>query len=229
VGVDELNRVLGERVLIYEGSKKLIYAGPDSSTLILHFLKNDENDVWRNKISESVWHYLKSVGIENHFLRTLNIREQLVMSVNVCPVFLRIHNVAQEDLMNRLGVEIGTTFANPLIEWHLKSKYLKDPLVSRDHIEYFNWLSEDEVNAIHRLAIRTNDVLMALFYYAGMKPSVLELHFGVKDGKIILVGELSPETILFWEESEYKTISNAEVYNKLKALPLHFARSPHYY
>lgn len=224
-----MSRVLGERVLIYEGSKKLIYAGPDSNTLIMHFLKEDDNDSWRNKISEVIWQYLKSVGIENHFLHTLNIREQLVSSVNVFPVFLRIHNVSQEDLLNRLGVEIGTTFTNPLLEWHLKSKYLNDPLISREHIKYFNWLSEEQLNSVYKLATRTNDVLMALFYYAGMKPSLVELHFGVKDGQIILVGELSPETILFWEEAEYKTLNKGEVYSKLKVLPFQHIRKPVYY
>lgn len=220
----ELHSILGQRVLIYEGSSKLIYAGVDSDTLILHFAKRDDNDVWRNKISESIWRYLKSVGIENHFMRTLNVREQLIMSVNVYPIFLRLHNISQVGLEQRLGIEPGTVFSSPLMEWHLKSKFLNDPMISRDHIEYFQWLKREEVKSIQKLAIRTNDVLRALFCYIGVRPATVELHFGVKENSVILIGELSPETIMFWDDGEFRSISIEEAYEKMKSIPLQYLK-----
>lgn len=210
-----MNNLLGQRVLVYEGSSKLIYAGVDANTLILHFTKKDQNDVWRNKISESIWKYLHSVGIDNHFVRTLNLREQLVTAINVFPVFLRLHNVAHNDLSSRLGIEPGTIFPRPLIEWHLKSKHLGDPVISRDHIEFFEWLKEDEVKASQKLALRVNDILRALFYYMGMKPCSIELSFGIKDNNLLLAGELSPETMTFWDEIACKSMGQDEAYDIL--------------
>jgi len=221
-----LNSLLGKRLLIYEGSTKLIYAGVDPNTLILHFIKKDQNDIWRNKISESIWRYLQNVGVENHFVRVLNIREQLVTAVNVFPVFIRLHNIAQNDLSSRLGIEPGTVFTRPLLEWHLKSKYLGDPLISRDHIEFFHWLKTEEIREGQQLAMRTNDILRALFYYMSMKPCSIELCFGVKDDRIILVGELSPETITFWDDSTCKVLDKQSAYDKIKNMPFQHSNSP---
>ena len=159
---------------------------------------------------------MTSVGIENHFVKTLNAREQLVTAANVYPIFLRLHNIAHIGLTERLGIELGTTFPSPLMEWHLKSRYLKDPLVSRDHIEYFQWLNKEEVKSIQRLALRANDVLRALFHYIGIKPSIIELQFGLRDNQIILVGELSPETIVFWDDAQFKVIAQSNAYEQLK-------------
>jgi phosphoribosylaminoimidazole-succinocarboxamide synthase len=219
---NELSNLLGQRILVYEGSSKLLYAGIDSNTLILHFIKSDSNDIWRNKISESLWRYLADIGVENHFIRSLNIREQLITAVSVFPVFIRLHNIAEDDLSMRLGIEPGTIFPRPLIEWHLKSKYLGDPLISRDHIEFFEWLKPNEIKLSQKLAMRTNDILRALFHYTNLKPCSIELHFGIKDNRVMLVGELSPETITFWDELTGTGTDKDKVYEKMRAIPLQY-------
>lgn len=218
----KLNNLLGQRILVYEGSSKLLYAGLDSNTLILHFTKSDSNDIWRNRISESLWRYLADIGVENHFIRSLNIREQLITAVSVFPVFIRIHNIAENDLSMRLGIEPGTIFRKPLIEWHLKSKYLGDPLISRDHIEFFEWLKPHEIKLSQKLAMRTNDILRTLFYCSNLKPCSIELHFGLKDNNVILVGELSPETITFWDELNGTRTDQDKVYEKMRTVPFQY-------
>lgn len=199
----------------------------DDSTLIMHFKNVDDDDtisIARNRISASIWTYLKSVGIKNHFLNSLNVREQLITAVNVCPVFVRVHNIAQSDLNKRLGIEVGTIFSSPLIEWHLKSSYLQDPLISRDHIEYFRWLDNKSIKAIRKVSIRANDVLRALFYYAKLKPSMIEMHFGINDShdsddSIILVGEMSPKTIQFWDDVNDIEMPHSIAYERMSMVP----------
>jgi phosphoribosylaminoimidazole-succinocarboxamide synthase len=219
-----LHGALGKRILIYEGSSKLIYNGVDINTLIIHFNRCDEYDGWRNKISESLWIYLKNIGIKNHFIRTLSVREHLINSVDVYPIFVRIHSISHDDLRTRLGIEEGTFFPEPLVEWYLKSKFLNDPMVSRDHIEYFGWLQSHELQAIKFLAMRTNDVLRALFCCLGLKISFIELGFGVKNGEILLVGELSPETIKFWDEQSFKVMSLKDTYEALRLMPIQYLK-----
>ena len=220
--------IIGNRLKLYEGSTKTIYSGLDESTLIMHFkdTKDDETSTsnLRNRISASIWTYLKSVGIKNHFIKSLNVREQLIFSVNVCQVFIRVHNIARSELKTRLGVETGTIFPSPLIEWHLKSSYLKDPLISRDHIEYFRWLDVKSMKLIRKIAIRANDVLRALFYYVSLKPAMIEMHFGLTDSVdpeqcVILVGEMSPQTIKFWDENKDKDMLEFEAYEKMQIIP----------
>jgi phosphoribosylaminoimidazole-succinocarboxamide synthase len=222
-----MSHIIGNRIKLYEGSTRTIYAGVDDSTLIMYFKSVDEDEslcTQRNRISASIWTYLKSVGIKNHFIKSLNVREQLISAVNVSQVFVRVHNIAQSDMTKRLGVETGTIFSSPLIEWHLKSMYLKDPLISRDHIEYFRWLDEKSIKAIRKAVIRTNDVLRALFYYAKLKPSVIEMHFGIVDSvdpdeAVVLVGEMSPKTIQFWDDSNDTEMAQHIAYERIQIVP----------
>jgi phosphoribosylaminoimidazole-succinocarboxamide synthase len=208
--------VVGCRRVLYAGSTKVLYVGVKPNTVIMQFNK-DEYDTQRNKVSELIWTYLTTVGIDNHFLKVLNVREQVIKAVQLCPVFLRIHNIANPEMYTRLGILPGTVFSSPFIEWHLKSNLLKDPMISRDHIEYFKWVKCDEMKQITKLATRANDVLRAMFYYLGLKPSMMQFAFGSDEsGMLMLAGELSPETITFWDDRAGDILSQEEVYSRLK-------------
>ena len=209
--------IVGCRQVLYTGSTKILYSGFKPNTVIMQFNKDEVQDIQRNKVSEQIWSYLTAVGIDNHFIRLNNIREQVIHAVKVCPVFIRIHNIANPEVTQRLGILPGTVFSSPFIEWHLKSNLLKDPLISRDHIEYFQWIKADEMKLITKLATRANDVLRAMFYYMGLKSSMMQFSFGTSEcGTIMLAGELSPETITFWDDLNGELLSLDLVYQKLK-------------
>src|SRR4051812_12760697 len=91
---------------IYEGKAKQLFEGPEPGTLIQHF-KDDATafnnqkrgvingkGVLNNRISEYLMLRLKDIGIPTHFLRSLNMREQLIKQVQIVPVEVIIRNVA---------------------------------------------------------------------------------------------------------------------------------------
>src|SRR5581483_9634234 len=81
---------MSRRRRIYEGKAKVLYEGPEPGTLIQHF-KDDATafnakkhqviegkGVLNNRISEYVFQHLNDIGVPTHFIRRLNMREQLI-------------------------------------------------------------------------------------------------------------------------------------------------------
>ncbi len=83
-----------------------------------------------------------------HFIRRLNMREQLIRQVEIVPIEVIVRNVAAGTLSKRLGIEEGTQLPRTLIEYCYKDDALGDPLVAEEHIACFNWCSQDELHDI---------------------------------------------------------------------------------
>ena len=105
---------------LYEGKAKIIYATSDKNIVIQHFkddatafnnkkrAKIDGKGILNNRISEHILKNLGQVGIKNHLVRRLNMREQLIKSVEIVPIEFIVRNIATGSLTNRLGIEDGT-------------------------------------------------------------------------------------------------------------------------
>ena len=145
---------------IYEGKAKIIFASTEKNFVIQHF-KDDATafnnqkrsriegkGILNNRISEHILSSLKDVGIENHLIKRLNMREQLIDFAEIIPIEFVVRNIATGSLTKRLGIEDGTKLNKPLIEFCYKNDELEDPLVSREHIEIFGWSSKNELDYI---------------------------------------------------------------------------------
>ena len=95
---------------IYEGKAKVLYEGPEPGTLIQHF-KDDATafnaqkrevfegkGVLNNRISEYVFVKLGEIGVPTHFMKRINMREQLIREVEIIPLEVVVRNVAAGSL-----------------------------------------------------------------------------------------------------------------------------------
>jgi phosphoribosylaminoimidazole-succinocarboxamide synthase len=166
---------MSRRRRIYEGKAKVLYEGPEPGTLIQHF-KDDATafnakkheviegkGVLNNRISEYLFQRLNDIGVPTHFIRRLNMREQLIREVEIIPLSVAVRNVAAGSLAKRLGIEEGTQLPRSIIEFYYKNEQLSDPMVSEEHITAFGWATPQEIDDIMALAIRVNDFLCGLF------------------------------------------------------------------
>jgi phosphoribosylaminoimidazole-succinocarboxamide synthase len=206
---------MSRRRQIYEGKAKILYEGPEPGTLIQYF-KDDATafngqkkdtingkGVLNNRISEHVFTLLGNIGVPTHFIRRLNMREQLIRQVEIVPLEVIIRNVAAGSLSKRLGIEEGTQLPRTLIEYCLKDDALGDPLVTEEHIACFGWANPEEMHDIADMAIRVNDFLTGLFAGVGIRLIDFKLEFGrIWDGdyaRIILADEISPDNCRLWD------------------------------
>ena len=207
---------------LYEGKAKIIYATRDKNLVIQHFkddataFNNQKKDViegkgiLNNRISEHILTQLSNVGIKNHLVKRINMREQLIKLVQIIPIEFIVRNIATGSLTKRLGIEDGTVLESPLIEYCFKKDDLGDPLVSKEHIFAFNWASKKEIEKIDRYLLRINDFMIGMFRGIGIKLVDFKVEFGryKNNGKneIILADEISPDTCRLWDVKSEKKL-----------------------
>jgi phosphoribosylaminoimidazole-succinocarboxamide synthase len=206
---------MSRRRQIYEGKAKILYEGPEPGTLIQYF-KDDATafnaqkrgtingkGVLNNRISEHVFTLLGHIGVPHHFIKRLNMREQLIRQVEIVPIEVVVRNVAAGSICTRLGLEEGSALPRTLIEYYYKDDALGDPLIAEEHIACFNWASQDELHDMQDLAIRVNDFLCGMFAAVGIRLVDFKMEFGrLWDGewsRIILADEISPDGCRLWD------------------------------
>lgn len=204
------------RKMIYDGKAKTIFEGPEAGTVIQYF-KDDATafngekheiiagkGVLNNRISAHLMTKLEAIGIPTHFMRSINMREQLVRSVEIIPIELVVRNIAAGSLCKRLGLKEGEILRKPLIEFYYKKDELGDPLIGEDHIVTFGWADMYELEEMVAMAWRINDYLNGLFSGIGLKLVDFKLEFGRIWGEhgelyIILADEISPDNCRLWD------------------------------
>ena len=207
---------------LYEGKAKIIYATSDKD-LVIQYFKDDATafnnqkkstiegkGVLNNRISEHILSSLSQIGIKNHLVKRLNMREQVVKLVEIIPIEFIVRNVATGSLTKRLGIEDGTVLKEPLIEYCLKDDKLGDPLISEDHIYAFDWANKKEIEKVKKTIFRINDFMIGMFRGVGIKLIDFKLEFGRTkiDGRkdIILADEISPDTCRLWDSATDKKL-----------------------
>jgi phosphoribosylaminoimidazole-succinocarboxamide synthase len=208
--------MMSKRRRVYEGKAKVLYEGPEPGTLIQHF-KDDATafnaqkhaliegkGVLNARISEYIFLRLGEIGVPTHFIRRLNMREQLIREVEIIPLEVVVRNVAAGSLSTRLGLEEGTQLPRSIIELYYKNDKLGDPMVSEEHVTAFNWASTPEIDEVMSLALRINDFLVGLFLGIGIRLVDFKVEFGRlweenDQMRIVLADEISPDCCRLWD------------------------------
>lgn len=201
---------------LYEGKAKVLFEGPAPGTLIQYF-KDDATafnaqkrgsiagkGVINSLISEKIFNGLEIIGIPTHFIKRLNMREQLIKAVEIVPIEVIVRNVVAGSLSKRLGIEEGTELDRPIVEFSYKDDDLGDPLISDEHILSLGYASEEELDDIVYYTLRINDYMSGLFAGVGIRLVDFKLEFGRwidEEGEevIILADEISPDTCRLWD------------------------------
>src|ERR1700732_38897 len=200
---------------IYEGKAKILYEGPEPGTLVQFFKDDatafnkkkhevvDGKGVLNNRISEHIFIHLNRMGIPTHFIKRLNMREQLIREVEIIPLEVVVRNIAAGSLATRLGIEEGTVLPRSIIEFYYKNDELNDPMVTEEHITAFGWATPQEIDDVMALAIRVNDFLSGLFLGA----CIQLVDFKMETGRlfendmmrIVVADEISPDSCRLWD------------------------------
>ena len=206
---------MAKRRKIYEGKAKILYEGPEPGTLIQYFKDDatafnnekravlDGKGVLNNRISEFIMTQLNGIGLPTHFLKRLNMREQLVREVEIIPLEVICRNIAAGSIAKRLGLEEGVALPRSIIEFCYKKDELGDPLVSEEHISAFNWATHQEIDDILTMTLRINDFLTGLFAGVGIKLVDFKVEYGrLYEGdmvRTVLADEISPDSCRLWD------------------------------
>ena len=206
---------MSRRKKVYEGKAKILYEGPEPGTLIQYF-KDDATafnnakrgtivgkGILNNRIREHIMTQLAGIGVPTHFIRRLNMREQLIRAVEIIPIEVVVRNVAAGSIATRFGMEEGTPLPRSIIEFYYKNDELGDPLVTEEHVTAFGWATPHEIDDIMAVALRVNDFMSGMFAGVGIKLVDFKIEFGrIYEGdmmRIVLADEISPDSCRLWD------------------------------
>tara|TARA_B110000967_G_scaffold178385_1_gene193151 strand:+ start:5589 stop:6380 length:792 start_codon:yes stop_codon:yes gene_type:complete len=202
---------------LYEGKAKIIYGTNDKDLVIQHFkddttafnalkkAKIEGKGVLNNRISEHLLNSLAQCGIQTHFVKRLNMREQLIKRAEIIPIEFIVRNIATGSLSKRLGISEGTVLEKPLLEYYFKNDDLGDPIIAKEHIYTFEWATEKEIKTIDKMSLRINDLLQGIFRGIGIKLVDFKIEYGriwdknIDANEVILADEISPDTCRLWD------------------------------
>jgi len=201
--------------MVYEGKAKILYEGPEPGTLIQYFKDDataynaekhaviDGKGVLNNRLSEHFMTGLNTIGVPTHFIRRINMREQLVRAVEIIPLEVVVRNFAAGSMSKRLGIEEGTQLPRPIIEFYLKDDGLGDPLVTEEHIIAFNWAAQQDIDDMVALALRVNDFMSGMMLGVGIRLVDFKIEIGrIFEGdfqRLIVADEISPDSCRLWD------------------------------
>lgn len=231
--------------MLYEGKAKQIYATENPEEVIVYFkddatafnaqkrgqvqLKGEMN----NAITTLIFEYLKSKGIETHFVKQLNEREQLVKKVSIIPIEVVVRNYAAGSMAQRLGVEEGVKSPVTIFDICYKKDELGDPLINDHHAVFLGAATYEELNEMYALSGKINKALQELFDKINIILVDFKIELGkTSDGKIILADEISPDTCRLWDKDTLKKLDKdrfrrdlgdvteayVEIYQRLKSV-----------
>ncbi len=206
---------MARRNKIYEGKAKILYEGPEPGTFVQYFKDDatafnaekmeviDGKGVLNNRLSEFFMTGLANIGIPTHFIKRLNMREQLIRSVEIIPLEIIVRNIAAGSMAKRLGMEEGTALPRPIVEFSYKDDKLGDPLVPEEYIIALGWASQQELDDIVSMALRVNDFMSGVMYGVSIQLVDFKIEVGrVWEGdfmRLILADEISPDSCRLWD------------------------------
>ena len=206
---------MARRRQLYEGKAKILFEGPEPGTLVQYF-KDDATagngakhgiitgkGVLNNRISEYIMLRLQEIGIPTHFIRRINMREQLIREVEIIPLEIVVRNIAAGSIAKRLGIPEGTRLPRAIVEYYYKNDALGDPMVAEEHITAFGWACPHDMDDMVAMSLRVNDFLTGLFAGVGISLVDFKLGFGRlwegEEMRIIRADEISPDNCRLWD------------------------------
>ena len=226
--------------LLYEGKAKKVYSTDDPNLCIFEY-KDDAtafNGVKKgsfegkgeinNQMANFIFRLLEEKGIKTHMVEELSKRETLVKKVDIIPLEVIVRNIAAGSFSKRYGVEEGTPFAEPTLEFSYKNDELGDPLINDYHALALGIVTREDIKTIANIAFSVNDALKEIFKNIGIKLVDFKIEVGrTVDGDIVLADEISPDTCRLWDAETNKKLDKdqfrrdlgefAEVYHEVWA------------
>ncbi|MGJ8657812.1 MAG: phosphoribosylaminoimidazolesuccinocarboxamide synthase [Akkermansiaceae bacterium] len=199
---------------IYEGKAKRLYTTDDPNVLRMEYkdeataFNAEKKAEFENKgklntaITLALYKMLEAKGVETHLLDQVDEINLLVKNVDILMVEVIVRNIAAGSFSKRMGVEEGTVFKTPIVEFSYKSDALGDPLINDDYAREMGLATPAECAELKEKALIVNEVMIDFFKRCGLKLVDFKIEFGRTkdaDAKIVLADEVSPDTCRLWD------------------------------
>ena len=199
---------------LYEGKAKRLYTTDDPNVLRMEYkdeataFNAEKKAVFEDKgrlnkaITLLMYQMLEKKGTLTHLVADVDEVNLLVKKVDILLVEVIVRNQAAGNFSKRMGVEEGTKFKTPIVEFSYKSDELGDPLINDDYAREMGLATPEECAFLKEQALIINGVMIDFFKECGLGLVDFKIEFGrlAEDpSKIVLADEISPDTCRLWD------------------------------
>lgn len=202
--------------LIAEGKTKYIFSHKEPDKVIMVF-KDDitagdgaKHDVIQDKdvidwqTNKDIFEFLNAQGINTHYIdspgETVSVVKKLDQKINLEVVSRRI---ATGSILKHTGLVEGEVFRPIYTQFFYKDDFLHDPLLNEDFIQHItrnkncNLFKEMEYDNA-----ATFTALEAAFAQFNIQLVDIKLEYGIVDGKLTLIDEITGGSFRLWPYTE---------------------------
>ncbi|MBP1913054.1 phosphoribosylaminoimidazolesuccinocarboxamide synthase [Thermococcus stetteri] len=198
--------------LVYRGKTKDVYE--DGPYLVFHF--NDSilgeggrEDTGGNEVvgerrgkgsavldeTEFFFRLLEEKGTRTHFVERIDERKARFLKAERIPLEVIYRELAYGSFLRRYKSWVGELTPLGIVEFTLKDDSLKDPLITEEAIVKLGIASEEEIREMKEKTLEVAGILREFFSAKGLQLVDFKLEFGRRDGELIVIDELSGDTM----------------------------------
>ncbi len=122
---------------------------------------------------------LNGIGVPTHFIKRINMREQLIRSVEIIPLEVVVRNVAAGSMSQASGHRRGharcrarsSSSTTRTTRWAIR-------WCTEEHIIAFGWAGQQDLDDMVALALRVNDFMSGVMLAVGIKLVDFKIEIG---------------------------------------------------
>ena len=152
------------------------------------------------QISTVLFKMLEKRAVKTHYLNMPTHKAMTCKKVDIIPIEVVVRNAATGSIVrDTFGIEEGTKFEHPVVEYYLKSDEKDDPLLTYRRINLMGY--GKELKEFEYRAQWINKELKKIFHSMSLDLIDFKLEFGYDaKGNLLLADELSPDGMRLWNQ-----------------------------
>lgn len=199
---------------LYEGKAKRVFSVLGNSDVVWMEFKDsltafnaqkkgefEGKGVLNRNIASLIFRFLKTRGVESHWVADQGEREMVCRKVKIVPLEVVVRNRLAGSTAKKFNIPEGQNLNQPLVEFYYKDDALGDPFVSDDQALMLKVVeTQNQLEDLKKLARQVNGALREMFDGVGIELIDFKLEFGYTDqGQLILADEISPDSCRLWD------------------------------
>jgi len=167
------------------------------------------------KVAAFLFELLGKAGVETHFRGLRSDTEIEVLRATRIPLEVIYRAKAYGSFLTRYHGHVKQMSPLDLIEFDLKDDALGDPLVTPQAIVKLGIASTSELQQMEATSRKVASIVSKALAARGLEVIDMKLEFGRIDGKLLVVDELSGDTMRVYDLAQKRLLNQVELAGKL--------------
>ena len=167
------------------------------------------------KVAAHLFELLERGGVSTHFRGVSGENEIEITPTERIPIELIYRSKAHGSFLRRYRGYVEPLSPLDLVEFNLKDDMLRDPLLSPDTAVKLGLARAQELQQMGAIARKVAAILREELGKKGLEFVDMKLEFGRLGGGLVVIDELSGDTMRVFDPKEKRLLNQLELANKL--------------